>query len=203
MPDAPPRSLPLSSRLAQHGVLSAAIEVFARKGFAATRVEDILEAAGIARRTFYRHFKGKEEILAALYEVATGELLQAIGSGADPEQPLAGILRGIDVYLDYHADNAAALRVMRGEALRPDSQLYPMRRAFRQAVVRMLDDVARRGGKVLSRYVFVALISALEGVSLDLLESGANRADIAVAKRTMHALLASALGVPGPGLPRA
>jgi AcrR family transcriptional regulator len=197
------RSLPLSSRLARNGVLSAAIDVFIRKGFAATRVEDILEAAGIARRTFYRHFESKDEILAALYEVATGELLRAIGSAADLEQPLAGIQRGIDVYLDYHADNLAALRVMRGEALRPDSQLAPMRRAFRQAVVGILDAAARKQGRVLSPYVFVALLSALEGVSLELLETGAKRADIAVAKRTMHALLAMTLQVPGPALPGA
>jgi AcrR family transcriptional regulator len=203
MPDDTPRSLPLGERLAQHGVLSEAIQVFARKGFAATRVEDILEAAGIARRTFYRHFKGKEEILAALYEVSTGELLKAIGSGAEQDQPLAGILRGIDVYLDYHADNADALRVLRGEALRPDSQLAPMRRAFRQAVVGMLDAAARRQGKVLSRYVFVALLSALEGVSLDLLEARAKAADIAVAKRTLHALVTMAFEVPGPSFPRA
>src|SRR5262249_46292847 len=56
----PLRKSPLLERLATAGILRAAIDVFSRHGFAATRVEDILEAANVARRTFYKHFSSKE-----------------------------------------------------------------------------------------------------------------------------------------------
>src|ERR1700730_835353 len=77
----PPTSvdaLSLTSRVVENGILAAAMKVFARRGFAATRVEDVLEEAGVARRTFYRYFTSKEDVLAAVYELATTELLRAL-----------------------------------------------------------------------------------------------------------------------------
>ncbi len=170
--DSVPQSMPLSARLAQAGVLAAAIDVFGRKGYAATRVEDILEAAGIARRTFYRYFKSKDDVLAALYQLATDEISRAIRAREDDEDPFVGIGRGIDVYLDYHAENAKTLLVVLAQSMQPDSRLAPMRRAFRTEIVKRLDAAAVRQGKKLSRLVFVALLSALEGLSLELLETG-------------------------------
>lgn len=193
----------LSTRLAHGGVLAAAIEVFERKGFAQARVEDILEAAGIARRTFYRQFKNKEEVLAALYQLAAGEILSALRGVEDEDEPLVGIHRGIDVYLDYHVKNAGTLRVLLGQSMSPDSSLFAMRRTFRAALVQILDHAARKQGKHLASFVFVALISALEGLSCELLESKITPADVALARQTITSLLAKVLDVPGPPLPRA
>lgn len=201
MASAPP--LPLSTRLGRGAVLAAAIEVFERKGFAQARVEDILEAANIARRTFYRHFKSKEEVLAALFEVAAGELLGAVREAGSDSDSLAGIHRAIDLYLDYHLRNAGTLRVLIGESMRPDSPLHAMRRTFRAALVQVLDHSARKQGKQLAPFVFVALVSALEGLSVELLETGVTPSDVHVARQTVHALLAKVWGVAGPALPRA
>src|SRR4051794_37858423 len=59
----------LARRLAERGILISAIAVFTKKGAGATRVEDILESAGVARRTFYKYFRGKDDVLAGLYEL--------------------------------------------------------------------------------------------------------------------------------------
>src|SRR5690349_12652376 len=72
----------LRSRLGSAGTVGAAATVFARLGFAATRVEDILAAAGIARRTFYKSFASKEDVLAAVYQLAIQELLGAMTATA-------------------------------------------------------------------------------------------------------------------------
>ncbi len=178
------------------------MDVFEKRGFAEARVEDILEAAGIARRTFYRYFKSKDEVLAGIYELAVGEILGALAGAEHATDPVQGLLRGIDVYLDYHVKNAATLRVLIGQSMRPDSQLYPMRQTFRGTLVAIMDHAAREKGKHLQPYVFVALISALEGLSLELLESGVKKADLAIARQTIAALLASVFDVPGPNLPR-
>ena len=194
---------PIEARLASGGILAAALEVFERKGYAATRVEDILVAARVARRTFYRQFKSKDDVLVALYGVAMGEILAAMHGVEDDEDPLRGVHRAIDVYLDYHTKNAATLRVLLGQAMRSDSPLAPMRRSFRAALVRLLAEVARARKKDVAPLVFVALISALEGVSFELLDKGVTKADVAVARQTAHALLAKVLDVEGPPLPRA
>ncbi|MSP15387.1 MAG: TetR/AcrR family transcriptional regulator [Myxococcales bacterium] len=49
-------------------ILLAARRVFARRGFHATRVADLLDATGIARGTFYLYFDGKRAIFAALLD---------------------------------------------------------------------------------------------------------------------------------------
>src|SRR5690242_7289440 len=42
---------------------AAAMELFATKGYEATTVDEIARAAGVARRTFFRHFRSKEEAI--------------------------------------------------------------------------------------------------------------------------------------------
>ena len=46
-------------------LLNAALRVIRAKGYAATRVEDICEAAGLTKGGFFHHFKSKEELAVA------------------------------------------------------------------------------------------------------------------------------------------
>ena len=191
----PAAPVSLSVRLAQSGILAAAAGVFARKGAAATRVEDLLEAAGVARRTFYKYFGSKEAVLCALYELATTELLRAVQGAGDASDPLPTIRAGIDLYLDYHAENAALLKVIIEYSIRSDSPLAPLRRRFREQLVEILENAARAGSRHRhDRFTYVALISALEGLSLVLLEDGGKPAEIARAKAAMHDLVERVLG---------
>ena len=47
-------------------ILGAALESFAERGFAATRLEDVAARAGISKGTLYLYFKGKEELFEAV-----------------------------------------------------------------------------------------------------------------------------------------
>jgi AcrR family transcriptional regulator len=181
----------LARRLAERGILASAIAVFTRKGAEATRVEDILESAGVARRTFYKYFRSKDDVLAGLYELATTELLAAVrGAGEASGDPLEGIRRGIDVYLDFHAMQPKLLKLLVEQAMRGDSPLAPLRRRFRKDLVALLDDAARgKGPKKHDPFLFYALISALEGLSLELLDGDPGSREIARAKRVMHHLV--------------
>ena len=51
-------------------VLDAALRLFVRKGFAATKVEDIAHAAGLSKGAIYRYFSSKEEIFESLVKRA-------------------------------------------------------------------------------------------------------------------------------------
>lgn len=57
-------------------ILDAAEELFGTKGFDQTSTNDILEKVGIARGTLYYHFKSKEDILDAMIERMTGQLME-------------------------------------------------------------------------------------------------------------------------------
>jgi AcrR family transcriptional regulator len=186
----------LPARAARGAIVASAMGVFDRLGFAATRVEDLLTAAGIARRTFYKHFASKEDVLASIYELTTHEILRAIDPGSDAgADPLAFVRRAMDGYLDFHAQNGTLLRILVEQAIRSDSALAPLRKRFRTRLVEVLSRAATaRGRRSFDPLLGVALISALEGVSLEILEKGATPADVARAKRTMHGLLAHVFG---------
>jgi TetR/AcrR family fatty acid metabolism transcriptional regulator len=56
-------------------ILRAAVRVFARSGFHATRVSEVAKAAGVADGTIYLYFKSKEELLVSLFEDRVQKLL--------------------------------------------------------------------------------------------------------------------------------
>ena len=59
-------------------ILDAAIRVFARQGFHATRVSDIADEAGVAYGLVYHYFKSKDEVMNELFVERWSLLLQAI-----------------------------------------------------------------------------------------------------------------------------
>jgi AcrR family transcriptional regulator len=64
-------------------ITAAALEVFAERGFAATRLEDIAAKAGVTRGTLYLYFSNKEELFKAVVRqsivpiIARGEEMAA------------------------------------------------------------------------------------------------------------------------------
>jgi AcrR family transcriptional regulator len=197
----------VTARFARNAILGAATRVFTQHGIAAARVEDILVAAKIARRTFYKYFTGKDDVLAALYEVWTTEILAAINSAraVDPDDPLAGIRVGIDIFLGFYRQGPRALRELVELAMRSDSQLAARRRWLREQIVALLDESVRAlDGRRLDPFVYYALIGALEGLALELGSRGASPAEIERARLVTHALVDHTLGLPKPTpLPRA
>ena len=59
-------------------ILDAAYAVFAEKGFAAARMEDIAGRAGVTKGTVYLYFDSKEAVFKALVAGAFGERLEGI-----------------------------------------------------------------------------------------------------------------------------
>src|SRR6266436_7656267 len=58
-------------------ILDAAVQVFARKGFFASRISDVAAAAGIADGTVYLYFESKDNILVKLFDEVMGEHIEA------------------------------------------------------------------------------------------------------------------------------
>ena len=59
-------------------ILDAALALFAEKGFAACRMDDIARRAGISKGTIYLYFESKEAVFKALAQRAIGERIAAI-----------------------------------------------------------------------------------------------------------------------------
>lgn len=62
-------------------LLDAIANVVAEKGYAATRVADITEYAGVSRKTFYELFTDKEDCFLGAYDAITGLLMDRMARG--------------------------------------------------------------------------------------------------------------------------
>ncbi|MBM3595557.1 MAG: TetR/AcrR family transcriptional regulator [Alphaproteobacteria bacterium] len=93
-------------------IITAAREVLLEKGYAATRVEDIITRAGISRPTFYRHFKDKFEVAKAYHALSGDETLGPWGALSDVDMSdVAAIRRWFEALLNAFAERCDELAV--------------------------------------------------------------------------------------------
>jgi len=76
-------------------ILKAAIKVFAKNGFYATRVSDIARAAGVADGTIYLYFKNKEDVLITIFAEGIGQLLTILQDVAESDERFETRIRQI------------------------------------------------------------------------------------------------------------
>src|SRR5580704_10293764 len=78
--------------------LDAALHVIRAKGYSATRIEDICEAAGLTKGSFFHHFDSKEglALAAADYWIEGSEALFASAPYRDHADPLDRLLAYVD-----------------------------------------------------------------------------------------------------------
>lgn len=79
-------------------LLDASLRVIRTKGYSATRVEDICEAAGLTKGGFFHHFKSKEDmaIAAAEHFAAMAESIFAVAPYRHKTDPLDRLLGYVD-----------------------------------------------------------------------------------------------------------
>src|SRR5216684_4690546 len=73
----------------------AALKLFSEKGFQATTVEDITNAADVGKGTFFNYFPGKEHILLAFGEMQLAKLEHAVATVRESNQPMPEFLRSL------------------------------------------------------------------------------------------------------------
>jgi AcrR family transcriptional regulator len=67
-------------------LVDAALTMFAQRGVAATSVDDIVKAAGVAKGTFYLYFSTKDDAVTAVAErlvIGVGERIEALANTPD------------------------------------------------------------------------------------------------------------------------
>jgi AcrR family transcriptional regulator len=93
----------------REAIIDAALDLFATKGFEATTVEDIADAAEVSPRTFFRYFESKLDLVMARNEAhghKLGSLIEARPPEEGPLEALRQVLRA--VLSERLADPAAA-----------------------------------------------------------------------------------------------
>ena len=129
-------------------ILQRARDVFARRGYHAAKIDDIVAAAGVARGTFYLYFHDKRSI----FEELVSRFFQAIAMAVtriDVGQPLEpqvseNIRRVIDVFLD----DPAMAKILLADAIGLDVEFDRRLLAFYSDIEALLEGSLAEGQSV-------------------------------------------------------
>src|SRR5436190_6225988 len=76
-------------------ILGAALEEFAARGFAATRLDDVARRAGVAKGTIYLHFRDKESLFQELVRAMLSPVVGFLEAAPMAELPVRVIVERI------------------------------------------------------------------------------------------------------------
>jgi AcrR family transcriptional regulator len=99
-------------------LLNGVVEAVAEHGYNATTIGAIAEAAKISRRTFYEHFKDKEDCFLAAYAMIDAHARASMQAAADPADPWPEQIRAsLGALLDVLSRDLAVARFYLTEPL--------------------------------------------------------------------------------------
>ncbi|VTR96757.1 family transcriptional regulator : Transcriptional regulator, TetR family protein OS=Pseudoalteromonas tunicata D2 GN=PTD2_05670 PE=4 SV=1: TetR_N [Gemmata massiliana] len=98
--------LPDPPKTGRERLVATAVDLFYRHGFGAVGIERVIEAAGVTKTTFYKHFKGKDDLMVAAVRrrdewesQAWGRAVRAI-AGERPAEQFLAMLDVMDVWFN-------------------------------------------------------------------------------------------------------
>jgi AcrR family transcriptional regulator len=145
------RTSPAAPESARERILEAASQLFQERGVQATGVDALVAAAGVAKATFYRHFKSKDDLVVAWLRDPRTRWLDHVRTDLDARAPDAAAR--IPMFFDAVADWLAAGRY-RGcpymntafEIPDPAHPAQPIIKDFLQEVEDVLDGLIAAAG---------------------------------------------------------
>jgi len=187
-------------------ILAGAAEVFSNYGVRNASVADILRASSVSRRTFYRLYQSKEDVVVALYKLGTERLLDACRLATREETDLIRqICRCVDAHLRNARELGRLVFVLGGEAQRHESALHAPRMQVHKELVELLISSATASEENIDPLLVRGLVLALEGITRMALQEGdegrsVSDESIERARRVMYRIATSAVAGEGPGV---
>ncbi|HEY8945895.1 MAG TPA: TetR/AcrR family transcriptional regulator [Polyangiaceae bacterium] len=129
-------------------ILSVARDVFARRGYHQTTIDDIVAQAGVARGTFYLYFEDKRAVFSELVDRFALRLTQAIRRIAtdDPERAVAEQVReNILAILRTCLGERAMTKILFTDAVGVDPAFDRKLTTFYDTVVQLLTESLKDG----------------------------------------------------------
>jgi len=85
----------------RQAILRSALELFARRGYSATKAEDIARKAGISKGLIYSHFDTKQDILYAILAEQMARVFPAMFKDDDTRPAYERLLSVVDSWLEF------------------------------------------------------------------------------------------------------
>jgi len=130
-------------RLTAAELEAAALRLFGERGFDAVTVDDIAAEADVSRRTFFRYFASKEDVLLADHHVQLARLREAMA--ARPiDEPILTALRNALLSITGDFEDRRELVILRGHIMRETPSLQARslvhQKAWEDAMQQMVAD---------------------------------------------------------------
>lgn len=130
-------------------ILDEAGKLFSAKGYDKCSINDILDAVGIAKGTFYYYFKSKEEVLDAIVEAVTevvGARAEEIASMPDVSPAVKLLNAFLSMRVESKADNDIMKELHKPEnALMHQKSLSSMVTRLTPVLVKIVDEGISQG----------------------------------------------------------
>lgn len=163
-------------------MLAGMVQGVAEKGYARVAVADVIERAGVSRKTFYEQFSNKDDCFLAAYDATVDELLATIDEALEALAPdwLAAHRAAVLAYLEALAASPEFARAFLIEVLGAGPEALSRRAAVQERFAAQLRDVHRRARADIPEipevpaHTFRAAVGAVnELVTAHVLERGA------------------------------
>ncbi|MBE9539167.1 MAG: TetR/AcrR family transcriptional regulator [Proteobacteria bacterium] len=127
-------------------LLDTAVEQLRSSGTDALSLRALARAVGVSQTAPYRHFKDRDELLAALATRGYQSLLSALQSAGEAasDSPQEQLLAFGRCYVDYAGNNPELFKLMFGPALQPPEKYPDLRDASRETLA-LVQQILRRG----------------------------------------------------------
>lgn len=122
-------------------ILAAALDEFAARGFAATRLDDVARRAGVAKGTIYLHFADKETLFQELIRMELSPVVAALENVSHADIPLRDVTgRLIDVFvreiLETRRKDVIRLVITEGPRFPKLAEFY-----YREVISRVMETI--------------------------------------------------------------
>lgn len=142
-PERPARPrLGVDERRAQ--LIALGLELFGERTYEEISIDEIARAAGISKGLLYHYFPSKRDFYVATIRAAAEQLVEQVHVEAEREsEPLEGLRRALDAYLDFVDSRAKAFSMLMRGGVGSDPEVSAILDGARGRIVeRLLEGVA-------------------------------------------------------------
>jgi AcrR family transcriptional regulator len=157
----------LTAEQRRQQLFSVALELFARRGFRATTMDDIAEAAGVTKPLVYQHFSSKRALYLELVDSIAHDLLSAVGDAvARADGPRQQVEFGFAAYFQLVITREAEFRLLYGRDHADDLELGRALRTVEDTMAAAIDPLIAAGlDDDHRRLLAYAVVGMAEGAS--------------------------------------
>jgi AcrR family transcriptional regulator len=153
----------------RENILSAALKLFAEKGFDGTSINDIAKAASISKGLAYNYFESKQKIIEAIFEELIKEGEQFVDVMNTVDDPYKKISTLIEATFKYYEENEERWKLYTAFIFQPAmfEEGKKIATYFNEKYLHILENLASSIGFKNPRLEVKILNALLDGIGLD------------------------------------